>query len=301
MEKPDLKAIAQRMIEATGVFVAKAIAPLRAQIAGLEAKLAAVPAGPKGERGDPGAPGAQGERGPEGAPGPQGAPGEQGAAGARGEQGARGEAGARGERGPEGAHGSQGAPGEQGAAGARGEQGPPGESIRGDAGPRGEAGLRGERGEAGPKGEAGASVHPDTVELMVRDAAAKVAATLPKPKDGVDGFGLEDFNVALSDDGRTLSFRFVRGEVKLERQVKLATLIYRGVWRDGEYERGDVVTWGGSAWHCQQQTKDKPGAPIPGTAGAAGGGSWRLMVKEGARGKDGGAASSASRESVKLR
>jgi hypothetical protein len=52
--------------------------------------------------------------------------------------------------------------------------------------------------------------------------------------------------VALSEDGRTLSFRFVRGEVKLERQVKLATLIYRGVWREGEYERGDVVTWGGS-------------------------------------------------------
>jgi hypothetical protein len=81
---------------------------------------------------------------------------------------------------------------------------------------------------------------------------------LPKPKDGIDGFGLEDFDLALSEDGRTLSFRFVRGEVKLERQVKLATLIYREVWREGEYERGDVVTWGGSAWHCQQQTKDKP-------------------------------------------
>jgi hypothetical protein len=260
---------ARQARRATGVFVATAIAPLRAQIAGLEAKLAAVPAGPKGEKGDPGAPGAQGERGPEGAPGPQGARGEQGAAGAPG---------------------------------ARGEQGPPGESVRGDAGPRGEAGIRGERGEPGPKGEAGASVHPDTVELMVRDAAAKVAATLPKPKDGVDGLGLEDFDIALSEDGRTLSFRFVRGEVKLERQVKLATLIYRGVWREGEYERGDVVTWGGSAWHCQQQTKDKPGGPIPGTPVAAGGGSWRLMVKEGARGKDGGGASgSASRETVKLR
>lgn len=301
MEKPDLKAIAQGMIEATGVFVAKAIAPLRAQIAGLEARLAAVPAGPKGERGDHGAPGAQGERGPEGARGLPGAPGEQGAAGVLGEQGPRGETGPRGEHGPEGARGLQGAPGERGADGVRGEQGPPGESVTGAAGPRGEAGLRGERGEAGPKGEAGASVHPDTVELMVRDAAAKVAATLPKPKDGLDGLGLEDFDLALSEDGRTLSFRFVRGELKVERQVKLATLIYRGVWRDGEYERGDVVTWGGSAWHCQQQTKDKPGGPIPGTPGAASGGSWRLMVKEGARGKDGGAASAAAREPVRLK
>jgi integrin beta 3 len=40
-----------------------------------------------------------------------------------------------------------------------------------------------------------------------------------------------------------------------------------------------VVTWGGCAWHCQQDNpeshpKDKDGE-------------WKLMVKEGKRGKDG--------------
>jgi integrin beta 3 len=129
---------------------------------------------------------------------------------------------------------------------------------------------------------------------MVRDAAEKVAATLPKPKDGkdgADGFSLDDFEVSLSEDGRTLSFKFVRGDVVKERSVKLQMIHYREVWRDGEYERGDVVTWGGSAWHCQLQTKDKPG-----TSSA-----WRLMVKEGARGKDGDMARAAPRETVKLK
>lgn len=252
MEKPDVNALAQQMIDAVRGYVARAEAGLIKRLVAAEAKISAIPAGEKGERG---VPGEKGDRGPDGVPGPQGVQGERGDAGVRG------------------------------------EQGPPGDALKGD---RGEPGMRGERGEIGPRGEdgkAGSSVHPDTVALMVRDAAEKVAAAMPKPKDGLDGLGLEDFDMALSEDGRTLSFRFVRGEVKVERQVKLATLIYREVWREGEYELGDVVTWGGSAWHCQQQTKDKPGTSA----------AWRLMVKEGARGKDASPAVVASREPVKLK
>jgi hypothetical protein len=61
------------------------------------------------------------------------------------------------------------------------------------------------------------------------------------------------------------------------REIKTRVLLYREVWREGEYEPGDVVTWGGSAWHYQIKTADKPGTST----------AWRLMVKEGARGKDG--------------
>lgn len=98
--------------------------------------------------------------------------------------------------------------------------------------------------------------------------------------DGRDGFGLEDFTVELAADGRTIAFKFVRGDIVVERQVKLATMIYRGVWREGRHERGDVATWAGSSWHCERDTDEKPGG---------GSDAWRLMVKRGAHGKDGGA------------
>lgn len=55
--------------------------------------------------------------------------------------------------------------------------------------------------------------------------------------------------------------------------------IYRGVWKSGIYEQGDNVTWGGSQWHCEEATEDKPGE-----AGSKG---WRLSVKCGRNGKDG--------------
>lgn len=155
----------------------------------------------------------------------------------------------------------------------KGERGEPGRD-----GKDGKDGV-GEKGEKGDPGKDGASVHPDTVELMIRNAAERLVGNLPKPKDGADGFSLEDFDVSLSDDGRTLSFKFQRGELKRERAIKLETMIYREVWREGEYERGDVVTWGGSAWYCKQQTTEKPSYGCK---------DWKLMVKEGRPGKDGG-------------
>lgn len=110
--------------------------------------------------------------------------------------------------------------------------------------------------------------------------------------DGRDGFSLEDFQMGLSEDGRTLSLKFARGETVVERSIKLATLIYREVWREGPYERGDVVTWNGSAWHCQRETTEKP---------AYGCKDWKLMVKEGRAGKDGAAPTASTDQVVKLR
>ena len=80
------------------------------------------------------------------------------------------------------------------------------------------------------------------------------------------------------DEGRTIkrTTHYTNGR-ELKREIKTSVILYRGVWREGEFDQGDVVTWGGSAWHCQQKTTDKPGTSA----------AWRLMVKEGARGKDG--------------
>lgn len=182
---------------------------------------------------------------------------------------------------------------------------------------------------AGPKGEKGDPGPPADIEplrpAMIEEVWHRVEAVLdeqPEPRqgkdgvdgrdgrdgvpgapgapgkdgaaglDGRDGFGLEDFEMTLGEDGRTISLKFVRGETVVERHVKLATMLYREVWREGEFEPGDVVTWGGSAWHCQATTSDQPGS---------GSTAWRLMVKKGAPGKDGAAPSPASSAPVRIK
>nr|DAL63578.1 MAG TPA_asm: hypothetical protein [Caudoviricetes sp.] len=56
-------------------------------------------------------------------------------------------------------------------------------------------------------------------------------------------------------------------------------MIYKGVFKSGqEYRPGDTVTWGGSLWHCDEQTQDKPGE-----TGSKG---WTLATKRGRDGRD---------------
>lgn len=56
-------------------------------------------------------------------------------------------------------------------------------------------------------------------------------------------------------------------------------MIYQGVFKSGQkYLPGDTVTWGGSLWHCDEQTQDKPGE-----AGSKG---WTLAAKRGRDGRD---------------
>ncbi len=188
--------------------------------------------------------------------GPQGPQGERGVDGAPGPAGERGMDGAPGRDGMDGKDGAPGAPGEPGTQGPAGPQGEPGPA--GPAGERGEKGMDGRDGRDGLPGTNGKDGAPGA--------------------DGRDGFSLEDFDVTLGEDGRTLSFKFAHGDVVIERKIKLATTIYRGVWREGAHEKGDIVTWAGSSWHCERDTEDKPGG---------GSDAWRLMVKRGADGKDG--------------
>jgi hypothetical protein len=94
----------------------------------------------------------------------------------------------------------------------------------------------------------------DAAGLRERVAVVEVKAMQPGPpgppgKDGLDG-----------KDG-------------------LPGLHYDDIYTEGKtYQRGAVVTWAGSAWHCHAATTTaKPGE------GAT---DWRLMVKRGRDGKD---------------
>lgn len=97
-------------------------------------------------------------------------------------------------------------------------------------------------------------------------------------KDGRDGFSLEHFDAELMEDGRTVLLSFSAKDTTYKVELGIPAMIYRGVWKDGQsYERGDVVTFGGSTFHCNEDTSDKP--EISKT--------WQLMVKRGRDGKDG--------------
>lgn len=61
---------------------------------------------------------------------------------------------------------------------------------------------------------------------------------------------------------------------QLVREFDVPVMLYRGTYKSGEvYTPGDTVTWGGSLWHCDKQTGDKPGEN-----GSAG---WTLAAKRG--------------------
>lgn len=81
----------------------------------------------------------------------------------------------------------------------------------------------------------------------------------------------------LEDDGRTFKrvTSYTDGR-KFESRTTLSFPLYRNIWKEGAYKRGDVVTTGGSSWHCQEDTTDKPGASK----------AWAMMVKRGRDGRD---------------
>jgi hypothetical protein len=95
-------------------------------------------------------------------------------------------------------------------------------------------------------------------------------------KDGRDGFSLDDFDVERGSDGRTFTLKFEQGDTRHEYELTFPVPVYCGVYKEGdEYVPGDMVTWGGSLWHCDAGTKDKPGTD-----------GWTLAVKKGRDGKD---------------
>jgi integrin beta 3 len=117
-------------------------------------------------------------------------------------------------------------------------------------------------------------------ERRAQDQLQRVMDRMPAPKDGKDGrdaFDLEHFDAHLADDERTLILSFSRGDEKVERQIVLQHPIYRGVWRQGDFRKGDCVTFGGSSWIASRDTNSKPEIDD----------SWKLAIKRGRDGKEG--------------
>ena len=99
--------------------------------------------------------------------------------------------------------------------------------------------------------------------LQERIAVAEVRPLLPGPpgKDGLNG-----------KDGE-------RGKDGAPGKDGLAGLSFEGVYQEGKsYDAGNLVTWAGSSWHCNEPTTTKPGE---------GSKAWTLMVKRGRDGRDG--------------
>lgn len=97
---------------------------------------------------------------------------------------------------------------------------------------------------------------------------------------GEDGktFDLDDFHIEMPDE-RTLTMSFQGGNQKHNFDVELPVPCYKGVFKEGaEYRKGDIVTWGGSAWHCNEHKSRRPAEADSG---------WTLMVKAGRNAKGG--------------
>lgn len=97
-------------------------------------------------------------------------------------------------------------------------------------------------------------------------------------RDGADGLGFDDLSVE-HDGERGFTVKFQQGDRVKSFSFTLPIVLDRGVYKEGQdYQRGDGATFAGSFWIAQAETKSKPDA---------GDGTWRLAVKRGRDGRDG--------------
>ncbi len=94
-------------------------------------------------------------------------------------------------------------------------------------------------------------------------------------KDG-ETFTLDDFDIEQTDE-RTLTFKFLRGDVMHSFELEFPIPIFREAYKEGrEYRKGDMVVWGGSLWHANENTKAKPDTE---------GSGWMIAARKGRDGK----------------
>lgn len=126
-------------------------------------------------------------------------------------------------------------------------------------------------------GRDGTDADMAALQKWIDEQVAERVAAIPVPKDGRDGFNLEDFDIAKGEDGRTFVLKFERGDIRHEYELTFPAPVYCGIFKQGtEYQPGDLVTWGGCLWHCDKATTGKPDSE-----------DWTLAVKRGRDGKDG--------------
>ncbi len=78
----------------------------------------------------------------------------------------------------------------------------------------------------------------------------------------IDQIDQRNISVSVQDSCDTIT----------KKAFSIPAMVYRGVWREDDYQAGDCVTWGGSLWHCDKPTDAKPGNKDSG---------WTLCVKKG--------------------
>jgi hypothetical protein len=202
----------------------------------------------------------------------------------------------------------QAAKGEKGEPGAKGDKGDPGEP--GEPGKNGEpihpdtvalmvrelvekavAALpKAIDGRAGDPGRDAADIHPlpeiDESRSYPAGTWAKhngglwLARSITQGMTGWDCVVEGVLPLAIETaDNRHFTIKLAASSGKtVEMPFAVPSMLHRGIWKEGEYERGDVVTWDGSSWHCEaEKTAGKPGS-VP---------DWRLVVKRGQNGRDG--------------
>jgi hypothetical protein len=184
--------------------------------------------------------------------------------------------------------GRDGADGKDGKDGIDGKDGAPGRS--GLSGRDGQDGIDGQDGKDGEPGQDGADLDIlpsiNLEKSYPRGTWANHAHGLWLARSQTDGMagwdcvvrGIAEFEVHC-DGERTFTIKTIMSDgLVSDKTVKLPIMIDRGVYVDGKsYERGDTVSWAGSAWIAQVPTAGKPGT----------GEDWRLAVKRGRDGKDG--------------
>lgn len=93
--------------------------------------------------------------------------------------------------------------------------------------------------------------------------------------------GIDAIDVDKSGDREiTVKITDSRGE-QVVKTFSMQNVIYQGIYdekKDADYEDGDMVTCGGSVWHCLSKNPGRPGDSNP---------NWKLAVKRGQNGKDG--------------
>ena len=215
--------------------------------------------------------------------------------------------GVSGKDGADGINGKDGAPGKSAyeIAKSQGFDGTAEQWVKSLSGPRGESGI-GEKGMDGRDGRDGVDGRPGRDGANVADPAALLAGILPsidlkssyragtlakhagglilaeKQTDG-DGSlggwsvlsrGIASVECERGADERSLILKLIgTDDIATEFELTIPATIYRGIFEmETEYKAGDVVTYNGSTWHCNDGIKGR----VPGTSK-----DWTLMVKKG--------------------
>jgi hypothetical protein len=122
-------------------------------------------------------------------------------------------------------------------------------------------------------------------ERRAQDLFQRAIDRMPAPKngtDGKDGLGFDDMTFEQVDE-RSAVLRFERNGVMKIFPIALAGFVDRGLWQEGQFVKGDGVTWEGNYWLARRDTKAKPGSE----GEDIGNNDWRLAVRKGRKGKDG--------------